>query len=313
MAENAQSLSRDIILVYRIWSENTKVPIIFEFDGTIIEKLVAKYTSSENKLFVYTFGWGMACAVLKVAGLIDTDHPKLIEHQSQHRDLGRILRKPNVERTVLDKMGLKTNINAAAKDIVDFAANIKLNGQLRMAPGQFDMTNTLCYADSVVDGPNIDLQDEQFRMAREIEGFMLNSCATLQASPANRVLPYLLALKSSHCFVSPCGTSKANTGTMWVTLNHIGDMKKTFGYMNEDFGVPVPYAEQRKRYAKEINAEGSEFKGGRVGTVQSLLGWEFSIVIYDLASAANLGGQVGFISDPRKICVGTSRKSKLLS
>jgi hypothetical protein len=216
----------------------------------------------------------MACAVLKVAGLIDTDHPKLIELQSQHRDLGRILRKPNVERTALDKMGLTTKINAAAKDIVDFAADIvefsctmagtnkwlrdyvykcdviaveeattaweteimiawkvvkpsistgdpaqfstvvfaerlkhsfgervmafpqcahvssmirmmdlgwlyiELNEQLRMGPSQFDMTNTLCYANSVIDGPNINLQDERFRMTREVEGFIMNSCIT---------------------------------------------------------------------------------------------------------------------------------------
>lgn len=145
--------------------------------------------------------------------------------------------------------------------------------QLRMCPGQFNMTNQVHYHGRVVNGP--DLKTSIFPTAIAIEEWMnTKKSTTLEPPPEDLVFPVLIDVKDSFCYVAIGGTSKANTATAYYTLSTIHEAKdKVPGLKNEDIGIVVPYSLQRSLYIKAI-LQMPEFDGIMVSVATSYQGWE---------------------------------------
>lgn len=111
--------------------------------------------------------------------------------------------------------------------------NIYMREQLRMPPGQFDLSNELLkQCKKVTSGGTI--QDKKFGIARQIEQFLSVTYPEIRHSPEDKILPILSNLVDPYCYTPKGSISLINTALIHCTLSYIKRLMKALPNTTED-------------------------------------------------------------------------------
>ncbi|KAH6724413.1 hypothetical protein BKA61DRAFT_687618 [Leptodontidium sp. MPI-SDFR-AT-0119] len=163
---------------------------------------------------------------------------------------------------------------------------INLNEQKRMCPGQFDLPNEVTYG-HVNMAPGMSAADDRFAIAR--------------------------ACDDSFCYKAIGTFSTGNTAMVHFKLVAIESMCSSVADLGKDkIVIIVPYFEMRRIFIGALTVLNGGWVKVRVSTANGLQGWEGDVSFFVTTVAAHLKGQVGFVADPRRICISITRQRQFL-
>ncbi|RSL42821.1 hypothetical protein CEP53_011993 [Fusarium sp. AF-6] len=186
----------------------------------------------------------------------------------------------------------------------------RLQTQLRMAKGLFDLSKRFVYPDvDCTYGPGCSIELDAHRIGRDLESFVLDKHPQLNAAPTDSLQPIFIHCEGSHCHVEPMTKSKSNRDQVVVALDFILDfISSTAGRVEpSQIAIITPYTanmhvieEVRKgmKYATLASMKPAK-------TVHSFQGQESDIVVAIMATTKESGP--GMTTDEHQLNVMLSR------
>ncbi|RSM00400.1 hypothetical protein CEP52_009150 [Fusarium oligoseptatum] len=186
----------------------------------------------------------------------------------------------------------------------------RLQTQLRMAHGLFDLSKRFVYPDvDCTYGPGCSIELDAHRIGRNLESFVLGKHPQLNAAPTGSLQPIFIHCSNSYCHVDPMTKSKSNRDQVVVALDFILDfISSTAGRVEpSQITIITPYTanmhvieEIRKgmKYATLASMKPAK-------TVHSFQGQESDIVVAIMATTKQSGP--GMTTDEHQLNVILSR------
>ena len=124
----------------------------------------------------------------------------------------------------------------------------------------------------------------------------------------SRFTPECAGRHSVFLSIPPCsmyqpirGASKINPAHTWMVRQIVANLRMR-GAKDADIGIFTTYAAQLKLHRRMPNAGGIS-----MSTIDGAQGKEFNFVILDLVTPGGRAHGLGFVADPKRMCVGISR------
>ncbi|KAG8525384.1 uncharacterized protein KY384_009028 [Bacidia gigantensis] len=184
------------------------------------------------------------------------------------------------------------------------------NNQIQMAEGSADPLNVLRKAlrEPILDDAPVTALNGRPR-ARQFRAFAEAMLPCLQKS-ASKLDPILLDVQGGRCFEIPFG------GSMYNRLNtnaamHVLHLMLHSGIQMTDIGIVTFYPSQAAVYQDLLKALQARYpshgySGVKAATVDDWVGKEIGIAIVDCVRTANGGGNLGLLSQTRRLKVALS-------
>lgn len=213
---------------------------------------------------------------------------------------------PVIDKVLSDELRLKENYNL--KDLeetlfsylytnVNGQCHEMLREQYRMHPIIGDLISKIFYNDSIISKVNTIDRDHEYKP------FDDNSIVWLDTS------------NNQNRFEENIGTTKQNICEAEKIIELLCDMEKNNKEIGikKDIGVITGYKAQKNLINREIDKRGLIFKNINVDvdTVDAFQGRETDVIIYSIVRS-NEDGNIGFLSDDRRLNVSLSRAKELL-
>ena len=200
---------------------------------------------------------------------------------------------------------------------------------MRMTTGLEALCSDIFYDGQLKPGPGTAIDHPSRQMSRVWRAQIRDRYPTLTNEPEGLTYPILLNITSDSEPESACGTSLVNKFNVSAATEHICWAIKAGIVKADQIGVATPYAAQVHLYTETLAKIGksqpdlqteqiqvgvSDFwsKDLSIGTSEWWQGRQADYMIVDLVRATNDAGELGFMSDSRRLNVLLSRQRQAL-
>ncbi|OAA39768.1 DNA helicase [Beauveria brongniartii RCEF 3172] len=184
----------------------------------------------------------------------------------------------------------------------------RLNQQLRMAKGMFDMPSAIIYPDvSFTYSPSCNILRPEFKIGRDLESYLRKAFPKLAAPPADKVRPVFLHCPKSTTVVDPATSSKLNSDQVTVALDTVAGFVKAMKVDPARIGILSPYGANVAEIKEQLKRRQYEQIRGMPSpsTVDSFQGQENDIIVMVMGTTVASGP--GFTVDPARLNVAMTR------
>ncbi|KAL9101369.1 MAG: hypothetical protein Q9163_003371 [Psora crenata] len=182
------------------------------------------------------------------------------------------------------------------------------NNQTRMVAGSADLVNVLNKAmrEPILDDAPVTALNNRPR-AQRFKAFTRKTYPSLKREPTHKLFPLMLNIRHGICVELPFGGSMFNRENTYATINALHKILES-GLPPAHIGIVTFYPSQAKVY-RDILALCHEYRPARgyiyvkVDVLDNWVGTEIGYAIVDLVRTSNASGNLGFLSQTRRIKV----------
>ncbi|KAM3512749.1 hypothetical protein MY11210_003623 [Beauveria gryllotalpidicola] len=184
----------------------------------------------------------------------------------------------------------------------------RLNQQLRMAKGIFDMPSAIIYPDvAFTYSPSCNILRPEFKIGRDLESYLRKAFPKLAAPPADKFRPVFLHCPKSTTVKDPITGSKVNSDQVTVALDTVAGFVKAMKVDPARIGILSPYGANVAEIKEQLKRRQYEQIRGMPSpsTVDSFHGRENDIIVMVMGTTVASGP--GFTVDPARLNVAMTR------
>ncbi|KAM3460581.1 hypothetical protein NHJ6243_005752 [Beauveria neobassiana] len=185
----------------------------------------------------------------------------------------------------------------------------RLNQQLRMAKGMFDIASAVIYPDvPFTYNASCNISRPEFKIGRDLETYLRKVYPGLAAPPTSDILrPVFLHCPKSTTVVDPVTSSKMNPDQVTVALNTVAGFVKAMKVDPARISMIAPYAANVVEIKEQLKRRQYEQIRGMPSpsTVDSFQGQENDIIVLVLGTTVASGP--GFTVDAARLNVALTR------
>ncbi|KAM3440550.1 hypothetical protein MY4824_001998 [Beauveria thailandica] len=185
----------------------------------------------------------------------------------------------------------------------------RLNQQLRMAKGMFDIPSKVIYPDvPFTYSRSCDISRPEFKIGRDLESYLRRVFPRLAAPPHGRVRPVFLHCPRSETVQDKItGSSRMNSEQVTIALNAVAGFIKASRADPARISILSPYAANVAEIKQQLKeAQYKPIRGmPSPSTVDSFQGQENDIIV--LVMGTTVASGPGFTADPARLNVAMTR------
>ena len=180
------------------------------------------------------------------------------------------------------------------------------NPQTRMVAGSTDILNILNVAlrDRIVtDGPLTSIKHRP--QARRFKEFVQGTYPFIREEASAKVYPIMLNVTDGLCLELPFGASFYNKENVYTGINALRGLM-TFEIPGADIGIVAFYPAQAEAYRRALKqyhhrSPATGYDAVKVDVIENWIDKEIGITIIDLVRTANASGNLGHLSQARRV------------
>lgn len=184
--------------------------------------------------------------------------------------------------------------------------NFPSNSQTRMVAGSTDILNILNVAlrhHIVTDGQLTSVQDRP--QASRFKEFAQATYPSIHEEASAKVYPVMLNVTDGLCLELPFGASFYNRENVYIGMNALQGLLN-FNIPGADIGIVAFYPSQAEAYRRALkqyhhHAPAIGYDAVKVDIIENWIGKEIGIAIVDLVRTANASGNLGHLSQARRV------------
>ena len=180
------------------------------------------------------------------------------------------------------------------------------NNQTRMAAGSADLVNVLnkTMHEPILDDALVTELNARDK-ARKFKYFIQETYPDLKQEPTHKLFPVMLNVEHGTCVELPFGGSMFNRNNTYATINALHKMIES-GLQPSDIGIVALYPSQAEVYRETLalchkHRSTRGYNQVQVDVLDNWVGKETEYAIIDLVRTPNASGNLGFLSQTRRI------------
>lgn len=143
------------------------------------------------------------------------------------------------------------------------------------------------------------------QQAKAFRNFIHETYTTVRREPSHKVYPVMLNVTDGLCSEMPFGASMVNKENSYAGINALHGLLKA-NIVGEDIAIVTLYPGQADIYRDALKkchryAPAKGYNTVKVGKLEDCVGTDYGIVIVDLVRTANSSGNLGFLSQARRL------------
>ena len=207
-----------------------------------------------------------------------------------------------IEHDGIGETGPSWNESLPDSSVVSWPSNI----QTQMVAGSVDILNVLKRAlrePDLKNGAGTSVNARQ--QAVQFKLFVQKTYPSLRIEPNDKVYPVMLNVAGGVCMELPFGASMFNRMNTYAGINALHNLLR-FGISASDTAIVTIYPTQVQAYERAMKTchehdSAAGYANVKVGLVEHFIGKVAGIVILDLVRTANSSGNLGLLSQARRL------------